>query len=499
VRSAFLILLGVMEGCLPGVAQTHLVQKFDGTSTTTTPTFTVGDKWEVVWNSPVPLRITLLSADGTIVAGTAGMFRGSFYQPKGGTYYLQVNGAMNGPMPHWQLSVEEVGNATADGPLANGGPEMNFVPPSVMSPAAATQTVANPETPSVTPGATTPLAPKTNLTDDQLRAVVTIEGDNVEGTGFLVKTPDGPAVVTNLHVLAANPNIRILTNTGAQITTLGLKGASDRDLALLPVKDAGYSYLDMDADVSSNVQPGDEVITPGNSEGGGVVLNTHGSVVAVGPDRVEFSNPIYHGNSGGPVFHPKSGKVLAVVTEAVKVDTSNELDKASFGSANSGITQSMRYFGLRLDTVPHWDNYDPAQFQVQTTFLEQFHQQSRRLDSYLNSSEKTDNQAGKDDENGPPSSKLYLTDDKIVKAHDTFIQNANGGDASQRLDAFRQWLFTLTNLADTDLAAIQASSNFYGVEQERAREELDYRKAIKKELDSFGDDITRAESLGFKN
>ena len=66
-------------------------------------------------------------------------------------------------------------------------------------------------------------------------------------------------------------------------------------------------------------------------------------------------------------------------------------------------------------------------------------------------------------------------------------------------DAFRQWLFTLTNLADTDVAAIQASGNFYGVEQERAREEFDYRKALKKELDSFGDDITRAESLGFKN
>jgi hypothetical protein len=495
------MMLGFLAAVIPARAQTQVVQKFDGTAPATTPVFTVGDKWEVVWDSPAPLRITLLSSDGTIVAGTTGVFRGSFYQPKGGSFYLQVDGSGNGVMPPWHLAVQEVaGDASPTNSVTAAGPGMHFVPPSVQPPAASaaasTNTVASTPAP---PAPAPPPPPVVNLTEDQTRAVVMIEGDNTEGTGFLVKMPDGPAVVTNLHVLASNPNVRILTNTGAQITTLGMKGASDRDLALLAIKDDHYSYLDLDANLSGDVHPGDDIITPGNSQGGEVVLDTHGTVVGVGPDRVEFTNPIYHGNSGGPVFHSKTGKVLGVVTEATKVDTSNELDKTSFGSRDSAITGSMRYFGLRLDTVPKWETYDPVEFQTETTFLDQFHAQSRRLDSYLNSSARNDAQANDADENARPSSTFYLTDDKIVKAHTDFMQQANGGDGSERLDAFRAWLFTMDNIADTNLAAIQNPNNFYSFEQQRARQELAYRQALKKELDSFNDDISRAESLGHHN
>ena len=409
-------------------------------------------------------------------------------------------------MPPWDLSIVEMGDVPAGSPMM-AGPE-NFVPPAIQPPG---PSLANPAvtnaapSPSSAPAAAVatiaaPPAPPVSLTEDQTRAVVMIEGDQAEGTGFLVKMPDGPVVVTNLHVIAGNANIRILTNTGAQITTLGLKGATDRDLAIFPIKDANYSYLDLDTTIDKDVHPGDEVITPGNSEGGEVVLSTRGSVIAVGPQRIEFSNPIYHGNSGGPVFHSKTGKVLAVVTEAVKVENVDDLDKASFASHDSAISGEMRYFGLRLDTVPQWEAYDPARFQTETTFLEEFHQQSRRIDSYLNSSEKTDSAASKrNDDNARPDSKLYLSDDKIVKAHDAFLQQANGGDASQRLDAFRGWLFALDGIAETNVTQIQAPDNFYQFDRQRARQELSYRKALEKELDSFGDDISRAESLGIKN
>jgi Trypsin-like peptidase domain len=331
-----------------------------------------------------------------------------------------------------------------------------------------------------------------------------IEGDNADGTGFLVKMPEGPAIATNLHVLAANPHLRIHTNTGAEITVTGLKGAADRDLALLSIQDDHYSYLDLNRNITGTVRIGDEIITPGNSEGGGVVLNTHGSVVALGPDRIEFSNPIYHGNSGGPVFHPKTGQILGVVTEALKVDTGNDLDKASFASRNSAIKASMRYFGLRLDTVSKWEIYNIDQFLNETTFLKEFHRQSRRLDSYLNSTEKTDAKAAtsdsEDDDAGLPNSKLYLTDAKIVKANDDFFQEVRGGaDGAQRLDALRNWLFTLNSVADTGVAQMQNPNNFYQFDQQRVREELSYRNALKKELDSCGDDISRVESLGHRS
>jgi hypothetical protein len=222
------------------------------------------------------------------------------------------------------------------------------------------------------------------LTEDQARAVVLIKGDNSEGTGFLVKTPDGPVVVTNIHVISNNPNLKITTNTGTPITILSYKGATDRDLAMIAIKDGDFKYLDLATDISGIVQPGDEVITPGNSEGGEVMLNTGGKVLGIGPDRVEFDNPIYHGNSGGPVFHVKSGKVIGVVTQAMKVLNSDELDKASFASRNSAISGSMRYFGFRIDNVPKWEPYDWRGFQNETAFLEQFDKRSRCLDCYVN-------------------------------------------------------------------------------------------------------------------
>ena len=332
-----------------------------------------------------------------------------------------------------------------------------------------------PSAPNPTPGASAPVA---KLSDEQARAVVLIKGDNSEGTGFLVKMPDGPVVVTNIHVIANNPNIKITTNTGAVIPMISARGASDRDLALLSIKDAGYSYLTLASEVGKTAQNGDEVITPGNSLGGEVMLNTGGKVLGIGPQRIEIDNPIYHGNSGGPIFHTKSGQVVGVVTEAVKVDTSNVLDKNSFASRNSAIAGAMRYFGMRLDNVPNWIPIDWDRFQTETLFLDQFNEQSRRLDSYLNAS----------DSDPSPEAHLYRKDDKIMKANETYIQNV-GTDG--KVSAIKGLVFDLQGIADKNLDQVQVSSNFYSFDQERAQDETDYRKALKRELDSIGDDADR--------
>jgi len=329
-----------------------------------------------------------------------------------------------------------------------------------------------------------PAAPISKLTTDQARAVVLIKGDNEEGTGFLVKTADGPAVVTNIHVISDNPNIKITTGTGSQITILSYKGAIDRDLAMIAIKDGPFNYLDLAADISSIAQPGDEVVTPGNSQGGEVVLNTGGKILGIGPERIEFDNPVYHGNSGGPVLHTKSGKVLGVVTEAMKVDISNDLDKASFANRNSAIRNSMRYFGLRLDTVPGWEPYDWRRFQSETVFLDQFDKRSRCLDSFLN--------APDDDK---PEDTLWRKDEKIVKANNSCFDQGSGADASQRMDAIRVLYADLNDIVGIDMDAIQNSDNFYSFDRQRTKDEIAYRKALKTELDNISDNISRLGSL----
>ena len=331
-------------------------------------------------------------------------------------------------------------------------------------------------------------APTVKLTEDQARAVVVIKGDNAEGTGFLVKMPDGPVVITNIHVISNNPHLQITTNTGSPITILSYKGATDRDLAMISVKDGGFSYLTLATDISATVQPGDEVVTPGNSEGGDVVLNTGGKVLGVGPDRIEFDNPVYHGNSGGPVFHVKSSKVIGVVTEAIKVDVTNELDKASFANRNSAIGHSMRYFGLRLDTAHNWETYDWNRFQIETLFLDQFDARNRSLDTYLNAPDDA-----KSEDN------LWRQDDPVVKANSSYFSQTAGADSSQQMDAARQWLSDMYDIANANVDAIQEPRNFYTFDQQRAKDALAYRKALKAELDSRSNNISQLASMPRKN
>jgi len=335
-----------------------------------------------------------------------------------------------------------------------------------------------------TPDASAPAAPTVTLSEDQAAAVVLIKGDNAEGTGFLVKTPDGPVVMTNLHVISNNPNLQITTNTGTVITVLSYKGATDRDMARIAIKDGAFKYLTLATDVSGTVQTGDEVITPGNSEGGDVMLNTKGKVLGLGPDRIEIDNPIYHGNSGGPIIHVKSGQVIGIVTEAMKVDTTDELDKASFANRNSAISHSMRYFGLRLDTVQAWEPYDWRQFQMQTTFLDQFDKRSRCLDCFLNAPD--DNK---------PDDILWREDDKIMKANSEFFEQSTGADIAQQLDADKIMWSEITDLSNSDMDTIQNPNNFYLFERQRAKEEIGYRKAIITELNQINNNVNRLGSL----
>ena len=350
----------------------------------------------------------------------------------------------------------------------------------------------------VAPAASTSATPAaTPATSPLAQGVVVIRGDNAEGTGFLVKLQDGPAVVTNLHVLSNNPHLKIQTSSGAELVVTGMKGATDRDLAMLSVQDGPYTFLPLATDVSSVAHPGDADTTPGNSQGGNVVLSTPGTVKGIGPDRVEFDNPIYHGNSGGPVIHGPSGTVIAVVTEAMKVDMTSDLDKTSFSSRNSAIASSIRYFGLRLDTVPKWEPYDLKQYQIETAFLDDFNKQSRALDAYLNPPKQNSGEASQT--SSSDDANLYQRDDRIMAAHHNFRSQLSGSDTAQQIDALRQLSFALDSIADQGLSAIKSSNSFYTYDRQYATNALNYRLALKKEIQEFGSDVNRISDLPRSN
>ena len=67
------------------------------------------------------------------------------------------------------------------------------------------------------------------------------------------------------------------------------------------------------------------------------------------------------------------------------------------------------------------------------------------------------------------------------------------------MDATRVLYSEFGDIANLDLATVEAPSNFYGFDQQRAKDEAAYRKALKTELDSIGNDVSRMGSLPRSN
>jgi hypothetical protein len=519
-------------GFLSASAQVNVVQDFSGRGPSTTGLFKVQDRWEVRWNSRQAVSVAVMSQNGTIVAGASGVLRGSLFLPLGGQYYLKIsdgtvaptdgtNGAppsgnsspFGTPVPSttsdagtpfgtpepaptgggsasppdqkeaWHIQVVELGKAAAP------AQELSVYTPWFIIPDAAAAPSPNIPPPSVPP----PDAGPPVLTNEEALTIVTVKGDNTEGSGFLMRSPDGTFVVTQLHLLAANPNVKICTKSGAPITIISLKGAVDRDLALFTIKDDHYTYLPLATDASGGVQTGDQVIIPDIGQTTDDLVGRPGRLIGMATDRIDFDNNISPGGNGAPVIHVKSGKVLALVTSAGPIDISQTVAKSWTASPPPGAGGNS-YYGLPLYGVRGWENFDWARFQAETLLLKQFHEDTRGLDSFLNGQRRRDRGAG--NANGPPDSRYFMSNPKIRSASDTFKQAADDTDQSQQLDAAKELLFDLQGVADGGVSTLQGQ-NFYSFDQTWARKELAYRKVLKNELDDMSNNINRLEEIAW--
>jgi hypothetical protein len=121
--------------------------------------------------------------------------------------------------------------------------------------------------------------------------------------------------------------------------------------------------LPMHEDVGAGVAVGDDVLVLGNSQGSGVVTEIPGKVVGIGPDLVEVDAKFVEGNSGSPIVHLKSGKVIAIATFLTLHNTS-VIDK---DSPFDGI----RRFGYRLDVAKDWEYPELARFAAEAEAIRQ--------------------------------------------------------------------------------------------------------------------------------
>lgn len=245
---------------------------------------------------------------------------------------------------------------------------------------AAGTTVAN-ATPSAVPAAPAAVDAQA-LSLEQMSGIVLIEGDGGTATGFMTKIRDVDFIVTNLHVLEGNKKLKLKTLRGEEIPMLGVFGAVGSDIAIIRIG-SGQGDLKLSADVFANSKIGDKVVVVGNRLGGGVATQTAGSIVGVGPTRVEVNANFEPGNSGSPIVNLGTNEVVGVATysETRRLDVDDRPVSASSSATPAKVEK--RWFGYRLDSVAKWEAIDLVKWAAQGDRIEKFRETSEALHAFI--------------------------------------------------------------------------------------------------------------------
>ncbi|MDF0725437.1 serine protease [Cytobacillus sp. S13-E01] len=137
-------------------------------------------------------------------------------------------------------------------------------------------------------------------------AVVTIEGNNVKGTGFNISA-DG-FIVTNHHVIEDLSSILVIFPKGEFFTAKVKKTYPDIDIALLEIEGTNLPYLELQK--NDNWSKNDHIYVIGNPLAYSQIV-MEGNILGV-TNTMRISAPIHKGNSGSPVID-SDGKVIGVV------------------------------------------------------------------------------------------------------------------------------------------------------------------------------------------
>ncbi len=160
--------------------------------------------------------------------------------------------------------------------------------------------------------------PTEKIVENAIPAVVRLSSPEGWGTGFLIT--DTGVIATNRHVVEGRNSMMVRFSDGTQLLgkVIYTSPPGGPDAALVKVDGSGFAYLPL-AD-SSEVHPGETVITIGNPERGLPDTVTKGIVSAVGRDPlagngtwVQTDAPINPGNSGGPLLDSR-GAVVGINT-----------------------------------------------------------------------------------------------------------------------------------------------------------------------------------------
>lgn len=200
--------------------------------------------------------------------------------------------------------------------------------------------------------------------------VTLIESSGGAGTGFIVKRPDGVWLYSAAHVFNGKEKPKVTDNQGNTHKiedTVHL--APDADIARVKMVDMLAGGFELETE--NPPKDGDQIVASGNSGGAAVIRNIDGEILGVGPDQFEVSNNVVPGNSGGPVFSLKTGKVIGLVTHGV----SGNKDKWNNGTGFDEV----RRFAARLDRDIKWEKTTFERLGKEVAYLDKFSDDSQLL------------------------------------------------------------------------------------------------------------------------
>lgn len=286
----------------------------------------------VNWNLKVAFKLTQIPGAGATIKYTYANHRLAYAEARS-PGEIHVLGTIKNQPP----------------PAVAAAPTATTEPPSAPAPAAPPQISAEAQEQTA------------QLVKTHRNNLVFVSGSNGSGSGFLAKFGAGTFLITNAHVAAGVKGAGFKTLQGDAVKAGAAAVAVGHDIFLMQASAA--QPLEIMTGVDENTSIGDEIVVLGNAEGAGVINTIVGRIVGVGPNLVEVDAPFKPGNSGSPIIHIKSGKVIGAATYL----TIRKFDSATKQPVKEPI---VRRFGYRLDSIKSWQPVQWPAFLAQAQEME---------------------------------------------------------------------------------------------------------------------------------
>jgi hypothetical protein len=205
------------------------------------------------------------------------------------------------------------------------------------------------------------------------------------------------------------------------------------------------------------------------------VTSLSGKLAGVGPDRIEVTAEFIPGNSGSPIVHIPTGKVIGIATYLIK-------RYEEFSGQNSQMAKpavaTVRRFGYRLDGIAKWEPVNWAGFHAEAEQLRQISALTSDIFDFLDAvRRRAEPQFGTDTLRRPANEWINTVRRSQVSAAD-------------RSRATQNFLSSLRFMVRSDVTAADGRLR-YSYFREQLRKEREVRDRLFK---AFDDDVKQMTS-----